>query len=198
MSITVTVRSSDSICSEWISPVTTLQKMQFGSGPATRKVNERAAAVVYAGGARRLRETQMPVDNQLYDRLADTWWNDDSALSLLRTGISLARFGYARGVDRAAPGRTARQLGARRRIGRRAAGGGVRRGSVPRHGDRRPRSRSPRRARMRQTPASRSSTPSARESGFISRTPRSTSRTAATCSSTSTTSTVCSPRPRVC
>ena len=73
--------------------------MQFGSGPATaRKVNERAAAVVYAGGARRLRETQMPVDNQLYDRLADTWWNDDSALSLLRTGINPARFGYMRRV----------------------------------------------------------------------------------------------------
>ena len=40
----------------------------------------------------------MPVDNQLYDRLADTWWNDDSLLSLLRTSINPARFGYMRRV----------------------------------------------------------------------------------------------------
>lgn len=40
----------------------------------------------------------MPVDNQLYDRLADTWWNDDSVLSLLRTSINPARFGYMRRV----------------------------------------------------------------------------------------------------
>ena len=38
----------------------------------------------------------MPVDNQLYDRLAGTWWNDDSVLSLLRTSINPARFGYMR------------------------------------------------------------------------------------------------------
>lgn len=29
----------------------------------------------------------MPVDNQPYDRLAATWWNDDSVLSLLRTSL---------------------------------------------------------------------------------------------------------------
>ena len=40
----------------------------------------------------------MPVDNQLYDRLADTWWSDDSLLSLLRTSINPARFGYMRRV----------------------------------------------------------------------------------------------------
>jgi 2-polyprenyl-6-hydroxyphenyl methylase/3-demethylubiquinone-9 3-methyltransferase len=40
----------------------------------------------------------MPVDNQLYDRLADTWWTDDSVLSLLRTSINPARFGYMRRV----------------------------------------------------------------------------------------------------
>ncbi len=40
----------------------------------------------------------MPVDNQLYDRLADTWWDDDSLLSLLRTSINPARFGYMRRV----------------------------------------------------------------------------------------------------
>ena len=41
---------------------------------------------------------RMPVDNQLYDRLSDTWWNDDSVLSLLRTSINPARFGYMRRV----------------------------------------------------------------------------------------------------
>jgi 2-polyprenyl-6-hydroxyphenyl methylase / 3-demethylubiquinone-9 3-methyltransferase len=40
----------------------------------------------------------MPVDNQLYDRLAETWWNDDSVLSLLRTSLNPARFGYMRRV----------------------------------------------------------------------------------------------------
>jgi 2-polyprenyl-6-hydroxyphenyl methylase / 3-demethylubiquinone-9 3-methyltransferase len=40
----------------------------------------------------------MPVDNKLYDRLAGTWWNDDSVLSLLRTSINPARFGYMRRV----------------------------------------------------------------------------------------------------
>jgi 2-polyprenyl-6-hydroxyphenyl methylase/3-demethylubiquinone-9 3-methyltransferase len=41
---------------------------------------------------------RMPVDNQLYDRLADTWWNDESVLSLLRTSLNPARFGYMRRV----------------------------------------------------------------------------------------------------
>jgi 2-polyprenyl-6-hydroxyphenyl methylase / 3-demethylubiquinone-9 3-methyltransferase len=40
----------------------------------------------------------MPVDNQLYDRLADTWWNEDSVLSLLRISLNPARFGYMRRV----------------------------------------------------------------------------------------------------
>jgi len=40
----------------------------------------------------------VPVDNRLYDRLADTWWNDDSVLSLLRTSLNPARFGYMRRV----------------------------------------------------------------------------------------------------
>jgi 2-polyprenyl-6-hydroxyphenyl methylase / 3-demethylubiquinone-9 3-methyltransferase len=58
----------------------------------------------------------MPVDNQLYDRLADTWWNDDSVLSLLRTSINPARFGYMRRVlveelDIDPRGRTALDVG---------------------------------------------------------------------------------------
>ena len=40
----------------------------------------------------------MPVDNHLYARLADTWWNDNSVLSLLRTSLNPARFGYMRRV----------------------------------------------------------------------------------------------------
>jgi 2-polyprenyl-6-hydroxyphenyl methylase / 3-demethylubiquinone-9 3-methyltransferase len=40
----------------------------------------------------------MPVDNQLYDRLADTWWTEDSALSLLRLSVNPARFGYMRRI----------------------------------------------------------------------------------------------------
>lgn len=38
----------------------------------------------------------MPVDNEIYDRLAGTWWGDDAASALLRAGINQARFGYMR------------------------------------------------------------------------------------------------------
>ncbi len=40
----------------------------------------------------------MPVDNQLYDRLATTWWEEDENMALLRTGMNPARFGYMRRV----------------------------------------------------------------------------------------------------
>jgi 2-polyprenyl-6-hydroxyphenyl methylase / 3-demethylubiquinone-9 3-methyltransferase len=40
----------------------------------------------------------MPVDNQLYDRLADTWWSENSVLAMLRVGLNPARFGYMREV----------------------------------------------------------------------------------------------------
>lgn len=36
----------------------------------------------------------MPVDNQIYDRLAHTWWDQDGALVIMRTGLNAARFGY--------------------------------------------------------------------------------------------------------
>jgi 2-polyprenyl-6-hydroxyphenyl methylase / 3-demethylubiquinone-9 3-methyltransferase len=36
----------------------------------------------------------MPVDNELYDRLAGTWWDEDENLALLRTGMNPARLGY--------------------------------------------------------------------------------------------------------
>jgi 2-polyprenyl-6-hydroxyphenyl methylase/3-demethylubiquinone-9 3-methyltransferase len=38
----------------------------------------------------------MPVDNQLYDRLSETWWSDAGTLSLLRTGLNPARFPWLR------------------------------------------------------------------------------------------------------
>ena len=40
----------------------------------------------------------MPVDNQLYDRLGTTWWDDDALLGLLRTSLNPGRFGYMRRV----------------------------------------------------------------------------------------------------
>jgi 2-polyprenyl-6-hydroxyphenyl methylase/3-demethylubiquinone-9 3-methyltransferase len=40
----------------------------------------------------------MPVDNALYDRLSDTWWDDESMLSTLRQGLNPARFPYLRRV----------------------------------------------------------------------------------------------------
>jgi 2-polyprenyl-6-hydroxyphenyl methylase/3-demethylubiquinone-9 3-methyltransferase len=38
----------------------------------------------------------MPVDNALYDRLADTWWNESGFLNLLRTLANPVRFAYIR------------------------------------------------------------------------------------------------------
>ena len=38
----------------------------------------------------------MPVDNALYDRLADTWWDEDGWLNLLRSAMNPARFDYLR------------------------------------------------------------------------------------------------------
>src|ERR671931_66588 len=40
----------------------------------------------------------MPVDNQLYDKLAQTWWDDQGVLSILRTAVNPVRFGYFREV----------------------------------------------------------------------------------------------------
>lgn len=38
----------------------------------------------------------MPVDNAMYDRLADTWWDEDAWLNLLRSSLNPVRFGYLR------------------------------------------------------------------------------------------------------
>jgi 2-polyprenyl-6-hydroxyphenyl methylase / 3-demethylubiquinone-9 3-methyltransferase len=40
----------------------------------------------------------MPIDNQMYDRLSDTWWSEEGWLNLLRTALNPARFGYMRRV----------------------------------------------------------------------------------------------------
>ncbi|HEX9940492.1 MAG TPA: bifunctional 2-polyprenyl-6-hydroxyphenol methylase/3-demethylubiquinol 3-O-methyltransferase UbiG [Thermoanaerobaculia bacterium] len=39
----------------------------------------------------------MPVDNQLYDEMADSWWDEDGFLHVLQ-GLNPARFGYMRRV----------------------------------------------------------------------------------------------------
>src|SRR3954469_1125281 len=39
----------------------------------------------------------MPVDNQLYDTMADSWWDEGGFLHVLR-GLNPARFGYMRRV----------------------------------------------------------------------------------------------------
>jgi 2-polyprenyl-6-hydroxyphenyl methylase/3-demethylubiquinone-9 3-methyltransferase len=40
----------------------------------------------------------MPVDNTLYDQPGDIWWDETAGLSLLRTALNPARFGYFRSV----------------------------------------------------------------------------------------------------
>ncbi len=40
----------------------------------------------------------MPVDNRLYDRSGDIWWDEREVLSLLRAALNPARFGYFRQV----------------------------------------------------------------------------------------------------
>jgi 2-polyprenyl-6-hydroxyphenyl methylase/3-demethylubiquinone-9 3-methyltransferase len=38
----------------------------------------------------------MAIDNEMYDRLSHTWWDEDAFLNLLRSGINPVRFGYMR------------------------------------------------------------------------------------------------------
>lgn len=40
----------------------------------------------------------MPVDNELYNSLSSTWWDEKEPLNLLRTSINPGRFGYFRDV----------------------------------------------------------------------------------------------------
>jgi 2-polyprenyl-6-hydroxyphenyl methylase/3-demethylubiquinone-9 3-methyltransferase len=40
----------------------------------------------------------MPVDNTLYDRPGDIWWDETAGFSMLCTALNPARFGYFRRV----------------------------------------------------------------------------------------------------
>jgi 2-polyprenyl-6-hydroxyphenyl methylase/3-demethylubiquinone-9 3-methyltransferase len=40
----------------------------------------------------------MPVDNEIYNRLSETWWDENEPLGLLRTVLGPVRFGYFRRV----------------------------------------------------------------------------------------------------
>jgi 2-polyprenyl-6-hydroxyphenyl methylase / 3-demethylubiquinone-9 3-methyltransferase len=40
----------------------------------------------------------MPIDNEMYDRLSATWWEDDAFLNVLKSGLNPARVGYIRRV----------------------------------------------------------------------------------------------------
>src|SRR3954470_7661000 len=43
-------------------------------------------------------EGPMPVDNQMYDRLSPTWWEDDGFLNVLKSALNPSRFGYMRRI----------------------------------------------------------------------------------------------------
>jgi 2-polyprenyl-6-hydroxyphenyl methylase / 3-demethylubiquinone-9 3-methyltransferase len=40
----------------------------------------------------------MPVDNELYNRIARSWWDDTHPISYLRFGLNPARFGYFKAI----------------------------------------------------------------------------------------------------
>ena len=40
----------------------------------------------------------MPVDNELYNRLYDTWWDENTVLGSMRNGLNPGRFGYFKQV----------------------------------------------------------------------------------------------------
>jgi 2-polyprenyl-6-hydroxyphenyl methylase / 3-demethylubiquinone-9 3-methyltransferase len=40
----------------------------------------------------------VPVDNQMYDRLSHTWWEEDGFLNILKSGLNPSRFGYMRRI----------------------------------------------------------------------------------------------------
>lgn len=44
------------------------------------------------------------IDNGIYDRMADTWWDDTGFLSLLRTSLNPVRFGYFSDILLGRPG----------------------------------------------------------------------------------------------
>src|SRR6266700_4002241 len=60
--------------------------------------------------ARPRKAQPMPVDNELYDRLSDTWWGDEGTLSMLRTALNPARFPWLRATLTQTLGREPRGL----------------------------------------------------------------------------------------
>ena len=52
----------------------------------------------------------MPVDNDVYDRLGESWWEEGSPLNLLH-GITPGRFGYFRDVLARQPDTRVQALG---------------------------------------------------------------------------------------
>jgi 2-polyprenyl-6-hydroxyphenyl methylase / 3-demethylubiquinone-9 3-methyltransferase len=45
-----------------------------------------------------LKERCLPIDNDYYSRIADSWWDESQPLSMLLTGLNPGRFGYFREV----------------------------------------------------------------------------------------------------
>src|SRR5947209_13104909 len=65
-------------------------------GVSRRCASPRAPSRRIATPTRTEEARRMPVDNQLYDRLGDTWWGDEGTLSMLRTALNPARFPWLR------------------------------------------------------------------------------------------------------
>ena len=195
MSITVSVWSSESTTSPGISPAMTLQKMHWASGSATSAkliAAGRAVGVHYAARAHARRQPALrPPRGHLVGRgrpaRAPAHEHQPGAVRI-----------HAPDPDRGARHRPAGQDGARRRLRRRPAGGGVRRPRLPRDG------RGPVGRVARDGPRPRRA--SGLEIDYVGgtgeqlpfRTRPSTSSTAATCSSTSTTCSARSTRARAC
>jgi 2-polyprenyl-6-hydroxyphenyl methylase / 3-demethylubiquinone-9 3-methyltransferase len=81
-----------------------LQRAKVGWAIAGRILVESRASVFMEADAKssvfsvRMRgRERMPVDNKLYDRIADTWWNERGFLHVLKA-LNPARFGYMRNV----------------------------------------------------------------------------------------------------
>src|SRR4051795_9916918 len=68
-------------------------------------VPRRAPVAVGGGGRIRLLgsafvrgEGPIPLDNEMYDRLSHTWWEDDGFLNVLKSALNPSRVGYVRRI----------------------------------------------------------------------------------------------------
>src|SRR3954454_15728473 len=64
-------------------------------------------------------EGPMPVDNQMYDRLSHTRWEDDGFLNVLKSALNRSRFGYLRSAMSTAHGSLCASAGEGAGLGRR-------------------------------------------------------------------------------